>query len=87
MLTCEKDILSPGLHMNVLCTFNLDTRFYKQVFWVSLSMLIIFLISTLYYACNMLEIIESVVTVMNYVITISERQTRVYHGKNSETAI
>ena len=28
-------------------------------FWVSFSMLMVFLISALYYACNMLEIVES----------------------------
>ena len=37
----------------------LHTIFYKHcVFWVSLSMLMVFLISVLYFACNMLEIVE-----------------------------
>ena len=33
-------------------------------FWVSLNMCVIFLISVIYYACNMLKIIESVATVV-----------------------
>ena len=55
-------------------------------FGFSLSTLMIFPILNLYYAYNMLEIIESVVS-HEIVITISEGSTRVYHGKNSGTAI
>lgn len=56
-------ILSPGFHMNILCTLSLDTLFFISMFFgFSLSTLMIFLILNLYYSYSMLEIKESVVS-------------------------
>ena len=56
------------------------------LFWVSLSMLMIFLISGLYYAYNILKIKESRVKV-HALIATPEGPTHIHDSKKSETVV
>ena len=75
----KKQNKSFKIHYN----FQLHSFFISIVFLgggVSLCMLTIFLIWVLYYACNMLKIIESVAMVMFCQVKISEGPNGIHHS-------